>query len=67
MDPGDALHDIVNASALQFFAEATDDAAAVQHTAVIVVVAASVSIVVAALLFIPFLGAVTRQRDCYIR
>ena len=57
----------MNVSALAFFAEATDDANNVNHNAIVVVIAASLSIVSAALLFIPFLSAINRQRDCYIR
>ena len=65
--PGNDVHDVVNASTLAFFAEATDNADSVIKTSTIVVIAASLSIVSAALLFIPFLAAINRQRDCYIR
>ena len=65
--PGSPLHDIVNATALQFFSEATDDSATVIHTGLIVVISASLVIVALAVLFVPFLDAINRQRDQYIR
>ena len=64
---GAPLHDIINDTTLQFFSEATDDSVTVIHTALVVVISASLAIVALAVLFVPFLNAINRQRDQYIR
>jgi len=61
------LHDYVNFSTLDFYAEATDEATSVIHNSTVVMIAASLSILAATLLIVPFLYAVDRQRDHYIK
>lgn len=65
--PGTQLYTRINETLIDFFGEAVADSQSVSNTALIVVVACSVAIAVAASLYVPFLVAINRQRDCYIR